>query len=436
MGLGQQLKHAWNAFTNTEAEVRRPFLDAGASYGQRPDRLRMSITNERSIVSSIYVRLGVDVSSVVMRHVRLDEHNRYKEDINSGLNNCLTVEANIDQAARHFRQDIAMSLFDRGTIAIVPVDTSNAPDETGSYDIQSLRVGHIETWMPRHVRVDLYNDMTGKRQVIPLSKKQVAIVENPLYSIMNEPNSTLQRLARKLNLLDAIDEQAASGKLDLIVQLPFPVRSDLKRQEASQRLAEIEFQLQGSKHGIAYMDATEKITQLNRPVENNLLNQVQYLTEMLYGQLGITPEIMLGTADEKAMLNYYERTVRPIADAIVEAMHRTFLTKTARTQKQAVTYFLDPFKFVPMSELAELADKLTRNEIMTSNEFRQILGMKPSTDPRADQLRNSNMPDELLPPVPGEVVEGEVVEEVDPNDDLDALDRTLDEIFDDLGVEG
>lgn len=434
MRVGGRLKHAWNAFTNQQEEVRRPFMDAGAAYGTRPDRMRMTITNERSIVASIYVRLGVDVSAAMMRHVRLDEHNRYLEDMVSGLNECLTVEANIDQAARAFRQDMAMSLFDRGTIAIVPVETSQAPDLTGSYDIKSLRVGHITTWMPKHVKIDLYNETTGRRQEIVLPKRQVAIAENPLYSIMNEPNSTLQRLTRKLNLLDAIDEQSASGKLDLIVQLPYAVKSDQKRQEAKQRLTDIEFQLKGSQHGIAYMDATEKVIQLNRPVENNLLKQVEYLTTMLYGQLGLTPEIMLGTADEKTMINYYERTVKPIADALVESMHRTFLTKTARTQKQAVVYFMDPFKLVPMSELAELADKLARNEIVTSNEFRQILGLKPSSDPRADQLRNSNMPDDLRDAPP---VFDEETRDLAPDASvLDDLEKTVNGIFESLGVEG
>jgi hypothetical protein len=391
--FSDKLKHAWNAFTNTEDERQTmSYQDFGASYGVRPDRTKMFISNERSIISAIYTRIGVDVSESVMRHVRTDSEQRYLETIDSGLNNCLNLEANIDQAARAFRQDIAMSLLDKGVIAVVPVDTTLNPMTTGGYDIKTMRIGEIITWFPRHVRVSLYNESVGRKQEIVLEKSMIAIVENPLYAVMNEPNSTLKRLIHKLNLLDSIDEQSASGKLDLIIQLPYVIKSDARRQQAEQRRKDIEFQLKGSQYGIAYTDGTEKITQLNRPAENNLMAQIEYLTTMLYGQLGLTAEIMNGTADEKAMLNYYNRTVEPILDAIVEAMRRTFLTKTARTQNQTIQYFHDPFKLVPISQIAEIADKLTRNEVLTSNEIRQFIGIKPSQDPKADQLQNSNMP--------------------------------------------
>jgi hypothetical protein len=350
------------------------------------------IPNERSIISSIYTRLSIDVASVNMRHVRLDAEGRYSEDIDSGLNNCLTVEANIDQAARAFRQDVALTLFDRGVAVLVPVDTSISPLETGGFDIVTLRVGEVVTWYPAHVRVSVYNEKIAKRQEVTLPKTSVAIIENPLYSVMNEPNSTLQRLLHKLNLLDAIDEQSASGKLDLIIQLPYVIKSEARRQAAEQRRADIEFQLKGSQYGIAYTDGTEKVTQLNRPAENNLMTQIEFLTEMLYGQLGLTEEVMNGTADEKAMLNYWNRTIEPVLTAMVESMRRSFLTKTARTQKQSVFFFRDPFRLVPVESIAEIADKFTRNEIVTSNEMRQIVGMKPHADPKADQLLNSNMP--------------------------------------------
>jgi putative sterol carrier protein len=327
-----------------------------------------------------------------MRHVRTDDQNRYLEDMDSGLNNCLTVEANIDQAARSFRQDIAMTLFDAGVAALVPVDTSISPEQSGGFEILTLRVGDIVQWYPQHVRLSLYNEETAQREEITLAKSAVAIVENPLYAVMNEPNSTLQRLLHKLNLLDAIDEQSASGKLDLIIQLPYVIKSEARRQQAEQRRADIEFQLKGSQYGIAYTDGTEKITQLNRPAENNLLAQVEFLTQMLYGQLGLTEEVMNGTADEKAMLNYWNRTIEPVLTAIVESMRRTFLTKTARTQKQTIDFFRDPFRLVPIENIAEIADKFTRNEIMTSNEMRQVVGMAPHPDPKADQLINSNMP--------------------------------------------
>jgi hypothetical protein len=392
--IGAALRHAWNVFTNQEDKRKtQPYTEYyGASYSTRPGRVRLQIPNERSIISSIYTRLSIDVASIDMRHVRTDDQHRYISDIDSGLNNCLTLEANIDQAARAFRQDIAMTLFDRGVAAIVPVDTSISPEQSGGFDITTLRVGEIVTWFPYHVRVSLYNEAKAVREEITLEKSAVAIVENPLYSVMNEPNSTLQRLLHKLNLLDAVDEQSASGKLDLIIQLPYVIKSEARRQQAEQRRKDIEFQLKGSQYGIAYTDGTEKITQLNRPAENNLMTQIEYLTEMLYSQLGLTEEIMKGTADEKAMLNYWNRTIEPILTAMVEAMRRSFLTKTARTQLQTISFFRDPFRLVPIENIAEIADKFTRNEIMTSNEMRQVVGMAPHPDPKADQLINSNMP--------------------------------------------
>lgn len=394
--FGTTLKHAWNVFTNQEDRAKAAPSSVGGGYGRRPDRLRFRIPNERSIISSIYTRLSIDVASVDMRHVRLDDKKRYIEDIDSGLNNCLTVEANIDQGARAFRQDVALTMFDRGVAVIVPVDTTINPDKSGGYDILTLRVGEVVTWYPQHVRVSVYNEATAKREEITLHKSSVAIVENPLYSVMNEPNSTLQRLLLKLNLLDAIDEQSASGKLDLIIQLPYVIKSEARRQQAEQRRADIEFQLKGSQYGIAYTDGTEKITQLNRPAENNLMAQVEYLTEMLYGQLGLTEEVMNGTADEKAMLNYWNRTIEPVLTSITESMRRSFLTKTARTQRQTIQFFRDPFRLVPIENIAEIADKFTRNEIMTSNEIRQVVGMAPHPDPKADTLVNSNMPQAKL----------------------------------------
>ena len=413
MGIGSKLKHAWNAFSSNEEDEFTQSWGTAISYGTaRPDRLRLNISNERSIVSAIYTRLAIDFASISIRHVKLDENDRYLSEIKSGLNNCLRLEANIDQGARALRQDIAMSLFDQGVIALVPVDTSMNPNVTGGYDIQTMRVGTIVRWMPRHVRVSLYNDNSGKREEVTLEKKYVAIIENPLYLVMNEPNSTLQRLIRKLSLLDAVDEQVSSGKLDLIIQLPYVIKSDARRQQAEKRREDIEFQLKGSKYGIAYTDGTEKITQLNRPAENNLMAQIEYLVEMLYSQLGLTPEVMNGTADEKTMLNYINRTIEPLLDAVTEAMKRTFLTKTARTQGQSIEYFRDPFKLVPIANIAEIADKFTRNEIMSSNEIRAAIGYRPSAEPKADQLVNSNMPQSMA----GEVVEGEVVtDEANPN---------------------
>jgi putative sterol carrier protein len=400
--FGTALKHAWNVFTNqVQGQKRYPTWpwqpgssgeSYGASSGARPDRVRLRIPNARTIITSIYTRLSIDVASVDMRHIRNDDQNRYVEDIDSGLNNCLTVEANIDQAARAFRQDVALTLFDRGVAALVPVDTSVSPEQSGGYEILTMRVGDIVAWYPKHIRISLYNEAIAKREEITLEKRAVAIVENPLYAVMNEPNSTLQRLLNKLELLDTIDSQTASKQLDLIIQLPYVIKSEARRQQAEQRRADIEFQLKSSEYGIAYTDGTEKVTQLNRPAENNLLAQIEFLTEMLYGQLGLTEEVMNGTADEKAMLNYWNRTIEPVLTAIVESMRRTFLTKTARTQKQTIQFFRDPFRLVPIENIAEIADKFTRNEIMTSNEMRQVVGMAPHDDPKADKLVNSNMP--------------------------------------------
>lgn len=390
-----RMRHAWNAFLNLEKleeQALRSFDGSVYYSGGRPDRPRLNVSNERSIIASILVRLGIDVAAVDIRHARLDKSGRYLEDIDSGLQNCLTVEANLDQAASMFRLDVAMSLFDQGVIAIVPVDTTENPSITGAFDIKSWRVGRIVGWFPQHVRVDLYNERTGRREELMLEKKFVGIVENPLYAVMNEQNSTLKRLIRKLNLLDAVDEQSSSGKLDMIIQLPYVIKSESRRTQAEQRRKDIEFQLKGSQYGIAYTDGAEKITQLNRPSENNLLKQVEYLTEMLYSQLGLTKEVMDGTANEAAMINYYNRTIEPILRAIVEEMRRKFLTKTARAQKQSIVFFRDPLKLVPVSQIAEIADKFTRNEIVTANEIRQAIGMQPSKDPKADELRNSNMP--------------------------------------------
>lgn len=392
MGFGGKLKHAWNAFKNEEEHFHEAPPEIGASYGWRPDRGRRSYSNERSIISSVYTRLSIDVAAVDMRHVRLDDSEQYVEDIQSGLNNCLTVEANIDQGARAFRQDIAMTLIDKGVAAIVPVDTTLDPHDFGSFDIKTLRVGEVVAWYPKHVKVSLYNEELGIRQEILLEKKYVAIIENPLYEVMNQPNSTLQRLIRKLNMLDTVDEASSSGKLDLIIQLPYVVKSEALKQRAEQRRSDMEFQLKDSKYGIAYADGTEKITQLNRPVENNLLKQVEYLTTMLYAQLGLTAEVMNGTADEQVMLNYNNRTVEPLLAAISEGMVRAFLTKTARSQGQSIRYYRDPFKLVPIASIADIADKFTRNEIASANDMRSAIGWKPSKDPKADKLINSNMP--------------------------------------------
>jgi hypothetical protein len=384
-----RLKHAWNAFFNKDPTDY--YKNVGTSYTYRPDRPRLTRGNERSIVTSVYNRIALDASSVSIQHVRLDENNRFLSVIDSGLNSCLTVEANLDQTGRAFIQDIVMSMLDEGSVAIVPVDTTFNPEITGSYDILSMRTGQILEWYPSHVKVRVYNEKTGRKEDIVVPKSTVGIVENPLYAVINEPNSTMQRLIRKLNLLDVVDEQSSSGKLDLIIQLPYVIKTDARRQQAEKRRQDIADQLAGSKYGIAYTDGTERITQLNRPVENNLMKQIEYLTSMLYSQLGITQSILDGTADDKTMLNYYNRTIEPILSAIVDEMKRKFLTKTARSQLQSISFFRDPFKLVPVSDISEIADKFTRNEIMTSNEIRQIIGMKPSDDPKADELRNKNL---------------------------------------------
>jgi len=384
-----RLKHAWNAFFNKDPTDY--YKNVGTSYTYRPDRPRLTRGNERSIVTSVYNRIGLDASSVSIQHVRLDENNRFLSVIDSGLNNCLTVEANLDQTGRAFIQDIVMSMLDEGSVAIVPVDTTFNPEITGSYDILSMRTGQILEWYPSHVKVRVYNEKTGRKEDIVVPKNTIGIVENPLYAVINEPNSTMQRLIRKLNLLDVVDEQSSSGKLDLIIQLPYVIKTEARRQQAENRRKDIENQLAGSKYGIAYTDGTERITQLNRSVENNLMKQIEYLTSMLYSQLGITQSILDGTADDKTMLNYYNRTIEPILSAIVDEMKRKFLTKTARSQLQSILFFRDPFKLVPVNEISEIADKFTRNEIMTSNEIRQIIGMKPSDDPKADELRNKNL---------------------------------------------
>ena len=391
--LGSRIKHAWNAFLNkdpTNGLVNRQNEFSAGSY-YRPDRVRLSRGNERSIVTSVFNRIALDVAAIDIKHCRLDDNDRFKEVVNSSLNDCLTLEANIDQTSRAFYQDVVMSMFGEGCVALVPVDTSINPNESNSYDILSMRTGKIVEWYPTRVKVNVYNERKGKREDIIINKSAVAIIENPLYAVMNEPNSTLQRLMRKLVLLDSVDEQTSSGKLDLIIQLPYVIKSEARKQQANERRQEIERQLAGSKYGIAYTDGTEKITQLNRPVENNLMKQIEYLTSMLYSQLGITQSVLDGTADEKTMLNYNTRTIEPIISAIVDEMKRKFLTKTARTQRQTILFFRDPFKLVPVSDLAEIADKFTRNEIMSSNEIRQVVGMKPSSDPKADQLVNSNI---------------------------------------------
>ena len=386
MALRDRLAHAWNAFMN-----RDPTYYSGNSYSIRPDRARFSRGNERSIVTSVYNRLSLDASAINIKHVRLDENERFTGVISSNFNECLTLSANIDQTNRAFFQDVVISMLDEGSVAIVPVDTTFNPKITGSYDITSMRTGKIIEWFPKNVKVRIYNELSGRKEDIVLPKEMVAIIENPFYSVMNEPNSTLQRLIRKLNILDRIDEQSGSGKLDLIIQLPYQLKTEAKKQQAAERKKDIEEQLAGSKFGIAYVDSTEHITQLNRPIENNLMKQIEYLTELFFSQLGITQSILDGTADEKTMINYYNRTIEPIVAAIVDEMKRKFLTKTARTQGQTIKYFRDPFKLVPVSEIAEIADKFTRNEIASSNEIRQVIGWIPSNDPKADELRNSNI---------------------------------------------
>ena len=386
--FGSRLKHAFNAFMNRDPTYGKGSI--GPGYSMRPDRSRLTGGNERSIVTSIYNRIAIDVAAININHCRVDENQRLVENIDSTLNTCLNLEANIDQTGRAFMQDVVMSLLDEGCVAIVPVETSIDPAVSSSYDIWSMRTGKILEWHPEHVRVRVYNEKTGCREDITVPKKTVAIVENPLYAVMNEPNSTMQRLIRKLNLLDAVDEQSGSGKLDMIIQLPYVIKTEARRKQADKRIKDIEDQLKGP-YGIAYTDGTEKIVQLNRPIENNLMKQIEYLTNMLYSQLGITQTVLDGTADEQTMLNYYSRTIEPIISAIVDEMKRKFLTKTARTQMQTIKFFRDPFRLVPVGNIAEIADKFTRNEVLTSNEIRQIIGMKPSDDPKADQLINSNL---------------------------------------------
>lgn len=387
MGLKNRLQHAWNAFANKD-----PTYSGGyGSYPYRPDRPRFSRGNERSIVTAVLNKISMDCAAINVEHVRLDDNNRFVEVLNTGLNKCLTLEANLDQTGRAFIQDAVMSLMDEGCIAIVPVETTLNPNISGGFDITNMRVGKVLEWYPDKVSIRVYNEKTGQKQDIIMPKNTVSIVENPLYAVMNEPNSTMQRLIRKLNILDAIDEQSGSGKLDLIIQLPYLVRSQQRKQQAEERRKAIEDQLSNSKYGVAYTDGTEHVTQLNRSVENNLMSQIEYLTSMLYSQLGITQSVMDGTADDKTMLNYYNRTIEPILSAIVDEMKRKFLTKTARSQKQSIVFFRDPFRLVPVADLAEIADKMTRNEIMSSNEIRQIVGMKPSDDPKADELRNKNL---------------------------------------------
>ena len=389
LNLGARLKHAYNAFTNRDPTGS--YISIGPGYSSRPDRPRMSHGNEKSIVTSIVNRIALDVASVEIRHCRLDDDGRYVEEINSGLNKCLKLEANIDQTSRAFIQDLVISAFDEGAVAIVPVDTTLNPEVTDSWDVQSMRAGKILEWYPEKVLIRVYNDRTGEKEDILLPKKQVGIFENPLYAVFNEPNSTMKRLVRKLSLLDVTDERTASGKLDLIIQLPYVVKTQTRREQAENRRKDLEDQLAGSKYGVAYIDGTERVTQLNRSVENNLMKQIEYLTNMLYSQLGITQSVLDGTADEKTMLNYTNRTVEAFVSAIVDEMKRKFLSKTARSQGQSIEYFRDPFRLVPIDNIAEIADKLTRNEIMTSNEIRQKIGMKPSKDPKADELRNSNI---------------------------------------------
>jgi hypothetical protein len=388
-----RIRTAWNAFVNNDVKPLDEYGLGPPSYtSASPIRPRRGYSNERTIITSIYNRIAIDVADIPIRHAILDAKGQYKEDAKSLLNSCLTLEANLDQAPRAFRQDIVMTLFDKGVAAIVPVDTTIDPQTGNRFDIMSVRVGEITKWLPKHVRVNVYNEATGQRQEVTIEKRHVAIVENPLYSVMNEPNSTLQRLIKKLSFLDAVDEQSSSGKLDLIIQLPYTIKTEARKQQAEQRRTDIELQLKGSQYGIAYTDGTEKITQLNRPAENNLLKQVEWLTGMLYGQLGLTEEVMNGTADEATMINYHNRTIKPIVEAIVEAMQRAFLGHMGTIEGFKIMYFRDPFKLVPLAAFAEIADKLTRNEVVTSNELRGFLGIPPSSDPKADELRNSNMP--------------------------------------------
>ena len=393
MGLtfGERLKHSWNAFMNKDPTEDKRYIELGPSNTRRPDMFRPTRGTEKTIVTAIYTRIAIDVAALNIEHVKVDENGRYIETIKSGLNYALTTESNIDQTSRAFIQDVVMSMFDEGAIAIVPVDTTLNPLKTGSFDIQTMRVGSIVEWFPRYVKVKLYNDRTGKHEEKILPKNMVALIENPLYAVMNEPNSVAKRLIRKLNILDAVDEQSGSGKLDLIIGLPYVIKTEARREQAERRRKDIEQQLSEGKYGIAYTDGTEHITQLNRSVENNMLSQIQYLTEMLYNQLGMTQNVFNGTASEEEMLNYHSRTIEPIVSAITDEMSRKFLTKTARSQRQTIMFFKDPFKLTPTEKLADLADKLTRNAILSSNEMRAIMGYKPVDDQRADELSNKNI---------------------------------------------
>lgn len=413
MGFFDRLQHGWNAFMNKDPT--NFYRDVGAGYSYRPDRFRFTRGNERSIVTAVYNRIALDVAAINIQHVKLDDSGRFLNVLNTGLNNCLTLEANADQTGRAFIQDVVMSMIDEGSVAIVPVDTTIDPNKSDGYDINSMRVGRIVNWYPKMVRVEVFNENIGRKQEIVLPKSAVALIENPLYAVINERNSTMQRLVRKLNLLDAVDEQSSSGKLDLIIQLPYVIKSPARKKQAEERRRDIEQQLSGSKYGIAYTDGTEHITQLNRSVENNLMKQIEYLTTLLFSQLGITQSILDGTADDKTMLNYYSRTIEPIVAAIVDEMKRKFLTKTARTQNKSIMFFRDPFKLVPVNDIAEIADKFTRNEILTSNEIRQIIGMKPSDNPKADQLVNSNLtqPSDAEAPMMGDETEGQYPETED-----------------------
>lgn len=436
MGIFDRAKKAWNAFTTIEGPAAPSYGVTGSvatySSGASPSRVRPRYSNERSIISSIYTRIAIDVAGVVLKHVQLDEFGRYTADVDSPLNSCLTLEPNVDQGPRQWRQDIVHTLFDKGVAALVPVDTGVDPSSNDTFDIYSIRVGEITAWFPNHVRVSVWNEKKGIRQEVTLEKKFVAIIENPLYSVMNEPNSTHQRLIRKLNLLDSVDEAAGSGKLDLIIQLPYVIKSEARRQQAEQRREDIEFQLKGSKYGIAYTDGTEKITQLNRPAENNLLGQIQFLTEQLYSQLGITKDVMDGTAGEATMNNYWARTIEPILDAIIEAMQRSFIGPVGTKKRERVFYFRNIFKLVPVSEIAEIADKFGRNEILSSNEMRGVIGFAPVNDPKADELRNSNMPQPNGPAMPAAspASAGPTTEDLDKimNDTFDQLEKQVEEL--------
>lgn len=434
--LGSRIKNAWNTFLNRDPTTM--YRESGYVSYYRPDRPRLSGRNERSIVTSVLNRIALDVASVEIKHCRTDKDGRFVEELETGLNNCLTLEANIDQTHRSFIQDAVLTMLDEGCVALVPVDTTIDPDRSSSYDIITMRTGKVVQWYPTQVKVDVYNDRTGKHENIILNKRNVGIVTNPFYEVMNEPNSTLKRLIRKLVLLDSIDEQSGAGKLDLIIQLPYVVKSDARKKQANQRREEIENQLANSKYGIAYTDGTEKVTQLNRPVENNLMKQVEYLTNLLFSQLNITQEILNGTANEATMLNYMSRTVEPLVAAITDEIKRKFLTKTARSQKQTIMFFRDPFKLVPVKDLAELADKFTRNEIASSNEIRQIVGWKPSDDPRADQLINSNLnhsPDEMGGMPTGGTTETNTTLGNQPTGDNTEDDKTVDEEIDEETIE-